>query len=158
MRRQIGFGDLGPFDRRRNRQNKLLHPLARLRQQGLVLVERLAEFQQALEEAVRRKPVGDGHGAEVVDHHLDRRAGLIPANLQASSFLHEAERSRPVFEILRGSRLVPEAAALCVSRDPAVNFLQIDQPPDIIRKHRLTGAVLTRSDDGDDAVIENSFF
>ena len=138
------FGDLGPFDRRMNRLNELLHPLARFRQQGLVLVERLAEFQQAFEGAVQRKPVGDGHGAEVIHHHFDRRAGLILADREAASFLHEAKRSRSVFEVLWGSRLIPEAAALAVSRNPAGDVLQIDRPPDIVGKHRITGAFIDR--------------
>ena len=35
---------------------------------------------------------------------------------------------------------MPETAALPVSRDPSVDVLQIYRLPDIVGKHRITGA------------------
>lgn len=37
---------------------------------------------------------------------------------------------------------MPEAAALPVSRDPVVDVLQIDRPPDIVGKYPITGAFI----------------
>ena len=39
---------------------------------------------------------------------------------------------------------MPEAAALPVSCDPAIDVLQIDRPPDIVGKHGITGAFIDR--------------
>jgi len=39
---------------------------------------------------------------------------------------------------------MPEAAALSVSRDPAVDVLQIDSPSDIVGKHGVKGACIDR--------------
>lgn len=124
------------------RLNQLFYPLAGFCEQRLVFVERFAELQQALEGTVECKSVRDGDRAEVIDHHFDCGAGSKGADREAFPFLHEAQRCRPVFKILRGSRFMAEAATLRVGRDPAVHFLQIDRPPDVVGKHCVTGAAV----------------